>query len=271
MSRSRTRERREERQREQRRQRQLAVVVGLVAMVIVAVVVIVLVNLPAEAPIPAESAERYAGIEQGETDEGYPVLGNPDSPVQVVEYSSFACTACKSFHDEVFPAIVQRIRTGDVALTYVPMYSFGSVQNGQGAAWAAICVGEQGEFWPFHDALFNWQGLYGNGAFAQNRLASGIDNVGIDRGAWEQCISSDLPRSVADAAEAEARALDGFTGTPTVVVNGAIVQNDLASVTSAIDQALAFAPPAPDTPPPAEPEITEESAVESTAEATAAP
>jgi protein-disulfide isomerase len=189
----------------------------------------------------------------------------------VVEYSSFACTACKTFHDEVFPSVVERVRAGDVALTYVPMYSFGSVQNGQGAAWAAICAGEQSAFWPFHDALFNWQGLYGNAAFSQNRLASGIQNLGIDRGQWEQCIGSNLPRTVAESAEADARSQDGFTGTPTIVVNGSVVQNDLASIMSAIDQALAVAPPAVDTEPTAEPDTTEEPPAESTVEATEAP
>lgn len=259
MSRARTRERREERQRQQRRQRQMTLVGGLVALAIIAVVVLILVNQPAEAPIPPESADRYAGIPQAKTEESYPILGHPDAPVKLIEYSSFACTACKAFHDEAFPTLVERVRAGEVVFTYVPMYSYGSVQNGEGAARAAVCAGEQDAFWAYHDALFSWQGIYGNSAFAQNRLASGIDNLGIDRVEWDRCMGSDLPRTVVNAAEEDARSLEGFSGTPTIVVNGSIVPNDLDSVLAAINRALAFgAPPAPEPEATVEPEATEE-------------
>jgi protein-disulfide isomerase len=264
MSRSRTRERRKEREQQQRRQRQIAFLIGLVVVAVLAIVVVVLTNQPAEAPIPAESAARYTDIPQGQTEENYPTLGEADGPVQVVEYSSFVCSACKAFHDDVFPSVVERIRAGGVMFTYVPLYSFGSGENGEGAARAAVCAGEQGAFWTYHDALFSWQGIYGNAAFSQSRLGSGIDNLGLDRNAWNQCMGSDLPRTVVNAAEEAARNLEGFTGTPTIVVNGSIVPNDLASVTNAIDQALAFAPPVVP-----EVETTVEPVIEVTAEATA--
>jgi protein-disulfide isomerase len=272
MSRSRTRERREERQRQQRQQRQFMLLGGLVALVVLALVVLILSNQPAEAPIPEGSVERYSGIPQSLTDDGYPILGNPDAPVQVVEYSSFACSACKSFHDQAMPALVDRVRAGEVAFTYVPLYTFGSVQNGEGAARAALCAGEQGAFWTYHDALFSWQGLYGNTAFAQNRLETGIDNLGLNRAEWEQCMGSEMPRTVANAAEAEARSIDGFTGTPAIMVNGSIVTNELQSVMAAIDQALAFSPPpVPETEASTEPESSGEATDEAAAETTETP
>ena len=85
MTRARTRERREERQRQQRRQRQIGLVGGLVALVVIAAVVLILVNQPTEAPIPAEALDRYEGIPQAKTEAGYPILGNPEAPVSVVE------------------------------------------------------------------------------------------------------------------------------------------------------------------------------------------
>ncbi|MBI5669003.1 MAG: thioredoxin domain-containing protein [Chloroflexi bacterium] len=274
MSRNRTVERRREREREKRRQQQITGVVILVALAVIAALALILANQPAEAPISAESAERYAGIPLGKTDEGFPRLGNPDAPVKVVEYSSFSCTACKSFHDAVTPSIIERVRAGEVVFTYVPMYTTGSVQNGQGAALAAVCAGEQDKFWEFHDALFDWQGLYANQAFANNRLETGIDNLGINRGQWDQCMGSELPGRVIREAEQSARNLPGFEGTPTITVNGILVTPDLASVTRAIDEELAKLGGVPEATVEATTEATAptvETTPEATAEATTAP
>ncbi len=274
MSRSRTRERREERQRQQRRQRQLALVGGLIVLVAFAVVVIILANQPGEAPIPEDSLQRYSGIPQSLTDEGYPLLGNPDAPVELIEYSSFDCTHCQEFHETVTVNLIDRVRAGDLSFTYVPVFNTGSVTNGEGAARAAICVAEQDAFWPYHDALFTWQSLYGNAAFSQNRLASGVDNLGLNRAEWDQCLRSDLPDRVALSPQEVQAAMENFPGTPTIVVNGRMMPPplDLNSVNAAIDQALAFSPPpAPQTETTPEPEATEESIDEAAAQTTENP
>lgn len=270
-SRSRTRERRLEREREQRRRRQLTVagVVGAVAVIVM--VLLVIANQPAEAPIPEEAVARYSDLPQQKTAKGYPQLGDPDASVQVVEYSSFDCTSCGRFHDEAFPRLVERVKAGDISFTYVPLFGTGSVQNGQGAARAAICAGEQGSFWPIHDALFTWQTTYGNQAFTQNRLLSGLANLGVDRGRYDQCLGSGLPDNVLDSAEADKVALGtDYRGTPTVIVNGInpTPQNSaptLDIVNAAIDTALAQVGPR------LSPEETAEATVEapeSTAEVT---
>jgi protein-disulfide isomerase len=272
MTRARTRERRRERQQQQRRQRQIVLVGGLVALAVLAVVVIILVNQPAEAPIPAESRERYAGIPQGKTEEGYPILGDPDAPVELIEYSSFDCPHCRDFHEGVTVTLIDRVRAGEMSFTYVPVFGTGSFANGEGAARAAVCAGEQGAFWPYHDALFTWQGVYGNAAFAQNRLVSGIENLGLNRAEWEQCLRSDLPDRVVLSREEALDEVENFSGTPMVLVNGVVVPNDLQGINSAIDQALAFgSPPSPEAT--TEPEATAEAEATTgaTAEATDAP
>ncbi|MBC7812788.1 MAG: thioredoxin domain-containing protein, partial [Burkholderiales bacterium] len=188
--RSRTVERREERQKERQRRRQLTIL-GVVAVIaVLAILFIVLANQPAEAPIPAESAATYDGIPQTISDEGFPQLGNPDAPVRVVEYASFDCSHCEEFHRTVVPDIVERVRAGEVLFTYAPMFGTGGIANGEGAAKAALCAGYQDAFWTFHDALFNWQTLYANQAFTSQRLSSGVDNLGIDKGAWNACMGS---------------------------------------------------------------------------------
>jgi protein-disulfide isomerase len=267
MSRSRTVERRRQREQEQRRQRQLAAVVVIVALVVLGFVLFLIANQPVEVTIPEEALTLYEGIPQFTTPEGFAGLGDPDAAVQVVEYSSFDCTHCATFHQEVVPALLERVRAGEIAFTFVSLYGTGSVQNGQGAARAAICAGEQDAFWPYHTTLFDWQRQYANTAFQGNRLGAAADELGLDRGAWDSCIGSSRPDDVTDAATEAARAVPGFAGTPTVTVNGVNTPNTLSDLNAAIDQALASAGPVvPAAESTAAPEATTEPAAEATVE-----
>ncbi len=265
--RSRTRERRIEREREKRRRQQLTLAGAIAVVAVIVIVLVVIANQPAEAPIPENAAARYADVPQSTTEKGYPLLGDPEAPVQVVEYSSFDCSSCARFHDEAFPALVERVKAGDIAFTYVPLFGTGSFQNGEGAARTAICASEQGKFWPMHDALFTWQGTYGNQAFTQNRLVSGVANLGVDRARYDQCIGGSLPQTVLDAARADATALGSdFTGTPTILVNGVSAQATLDSVNAAIDNVLTQLGLGQQV----TPEATQEATTEATSEATSA-
>ncbi len=241
MSRSRTVERRRQREQEQRRQRLMIAAVVVVGLAVLGFVLFLIANQPVEAEIPEDAVALYEGLPQFTTPEGFPGLGDPNAPVQVVEYSSFDCPHCATFHRDTVPALVERVRAGDIAFIFVPLYGTGGIQNGQGAARAAICAGEQGAFWPYHSTLFAWQSLYANTAFQGNRLGAAVDALGLNRGEWEACITGDLPDSVTAAAFAAASAVPGFGGTPSVTVNGANIPNTLSQINAAIDQALASA------------------------------
>jgi protein-disulfide isomerase len=266
-NRSRTRERRAERERRQRRQRLITIVVAVVALAVIAFVLIIISNQPAEGPIPEEALTRYADIEQSTTDDGYARLGDPDAFVEVREYSSFDCSACALFHDETLPALLDRVRAGEIAFVYVPIIGR-SIENVRTATEAAICAGEQGQFWEMHDTLFSWQRLYGRQAFLRNRISDGVENLGLDREAYDTCKGSSLPDDVLEVAVADAQALeDLFIGTPTITVMGNVVvddssrpTNDLDYINAAIDEALSHMPAQPS------PEATDEAAPEMTAE-----
>lgn len=218
---SRTVVRREEREKERRRQRLITGSIVAAALVAVAVFIIVIVNAPADATVPEGALTRYEGVQQTRTTEGFPRLGSPDAPIQLAEFSSFDCPHCREFHAAAIDQLVDRVRTGYVAVTYVPLYGFGSVTNGQGAAEASICAAEQSKFWSFHDGLFEWQGLYGNQAFTNNRINAGVDAFALDRGAFNACMSSSRPDDVLNAARAYQQRF-GVTATPTFTINGVI-------------------------------------------------
>ena len=250
----RTRERRKQREQARQRNRQMLILGGIVVLAVVAVVLVIFSNQPVEAVISEEVVAQYADVPQTVNEDGFPVLGSLDAPVQVVEYSSFDCPHCAEFHESVTPALVERAEAGEIGFTYVPMYGTGGIPNGEGAARAALCAGEQDAFWAYHTALFEWQGAYGNQALSGNRLESGVGNLGLDVGTWNACLNTGEIREILVAANGAASRLEGFSGTPTVTVNGEIITSALGDVMTAIDVALAAAPPVVVEPEPVEDE-----------------
>ena len=239
--RSRTREARQRRQKQRRQNKRLLVLFLVVALAIIGIAVVVVSNQPVEAHISDDLSVRYEGIERSNSPEGYPRLGNPDAPVTLEEYASFACPGCQSFHSDSLDAVLERVRDEQVLFTYVPLNT-GSIPNAPGASRSALCVGQQGMFWEMHDVLFDWQTRYGNTAFSQNRLLTGVEQLGLSSDAFTACFNSAGISRTLDAA-----AKEGVSTTPTLRVNGVTVESSQAGAipsAATILQAIEDATPA---------------------------
>ncbi len=277
--RSRTRRARQRRKQQRRRSKRLLILAALVAAAVVGVAVIIVSNQPVEAFIPEALSDRYAGIARSNSPEGYPRLGDPDAPVTLEEYASFACPGCESLHKNSFDALLERVRGGQVLFTYVPLNT-GSIPNAAGASRAALCAGRENMFWEMHDLLFDWQTRYGNTAFSQNRLLAGVEGLGLSSDAFTACFNSaGISATLAAAVE------EGLSTTPTLRVNGVTIDAgatggipNSTTILQAIDAAtpddwsLPAEAPAPDPEPPPETEETEETESDAeSAEGEAAP
>lgn len=254
-NRSKARERKAERERQRRRNRQLTVV-GAIVVVVLAVAGLFLVsNQPAEAPIPEEQFARYDNLRRSFDANGFAVLGNPEAPVRVAEFSSFSCPACLDFHDAVFSQLIPRIERGEISFTYVPLQNAGN--NAGGAARAALCAGEQGLFWEMHDTLFEWQEIYAGSAFSDNRLRTGAAALGLDMDAFSSCVTSERTDTTLGNAQAQ-----GVNATPTIQVNGSTVPASLEAVNAAIDNFGPFSGLEPGTLPQDAPEADDDAPAE---------
>ncbi|MBC8098674.1 MAG: thioredoxin domain-containing protein, partial [Armatimonadetes bacterium] len=240
-SKARAIERQKERQQQQRRQQILTIggVLGVIALL--ALISLIANNSPVAADIPLGAVERYTGIVSGIDERGYPILGDTQTArVRVVEYASFSCPACLSYHEGAYSSVLDRVKAGEVTYTFVPMGQYGGL-GGVEAAAAALCVGEQDQFWAYHDTLFSWQSSYSAQAFTPNRLRTGVEKLGLNVDTYNSCLGSNRPNAVLTAADAEGRALNGFSGTPTLTINGKIMDSLSAEALNAeIDQALAL-------------------------------
>lgn len=167
-----------------------------------------LVEPPADLK-PPEHDQRYR-VEAGASD----ALGPDDAPVRVVELLDFQCPYCRTAHEELLGL---REKHGDdlqLVVRHVPLEIHAAAK---GAAKAAVAADEQGEFWPYHDAIFAHEGTLDRGAFIEIAASLGLD--------VEQ-FKADLDSTkVSQAVDADLRvALQlGVVATPGFFVNGRFV------------------------------------------------
>lgn len=226
-------QRKEERQQEKRRGQQTIIIGAVVVLAVFAAIVFALRSIPADVTIP-EDIDRYENFLTSTTDEGYPLLGNPNAPITVREYSSFSCSACASFHDTSFSQLLPRIAAGEINFVYIPLTQTGAVPNGDGAARAALCAGEQGQFWEMHDVLFTAHNTYANAAFQNSRLQASVDALGLDSGQFTNCFNSNTTNATLAAAVQE-----GVGTTPTIEINGVQVDANITAINDSITSNLA--------------------------------
>ena len=160
-------------------------------------------------------------------------LGDPNAPIQIVEYSDFQCPFCERFATTTEPLLEQYfINTGKVLFTYRSAGNWVSGNLGgvrtesADAAAAAYCAGDQNKFWEMHAALFaNNRDVEDQGSFTDRRLAAIAESISLDMTAFNDCYSSGkfADRVQQDFDDATAA---GIQGTPyfvmTYKVNGEV-------------------------------------------------
>ena len=149
-----------------------------------------------------------------------PLLGNPDAPVTIVEFSDFQCPFCSRFYQQTLPLIKENyIDTGKANLVYRDFPIDSIHPNARPAHIAAECADEQGKFWEYHDLLFDrqseWQGLFGGAV--EERFTQYASALGIQTESFSSCMSSDEMAQEVNQDFLQG-AQYGATGTPTFFI-----------------------------------------------------
>ena len=98
-----------------------------------------------------------------------PIIGNPNAPITIIEFSDFQCPFCAKFHIQTLPKIIDEyIKEGTVKLVFRDFPIQSIHPNALPASVAAECANEQGKFKEMHDKLFDKQNEWNN---------KNIDNV----------------------------------------------------------------------------------------------
>lgn len=165
--------------------------------------------LPVNVPV-AEELPR--GIMQGNT------MGDPKSPVHIVEYGDFQCPYCLKFWSETEPQLIEEyVNTGKVYFEYRSFPILGP--ESFTAAEGAYCAGDQGKFWGFHDTLFtNWTGE-NVGDFTEVKLIRYAEALNLNVAEFESCLSGEKYKGRVEQDKAQGEA-GGVFATPTFFING---------------------------------------------------
>ena len=163
---------------------------------------------PAQAPDTPKTASVTIGKDTT-------MLGAPDAPVTVVEFTDYQCPFCKRFIQSTFPLLKRDfIDTGKVRWI-VRDLPLGFHPNANKAAQAAHCAGEQGKFWEMRDTLFR-----NNANLGIEQLPGYAREIGLDGDAFDACLSSDRHQAQIDQDSQEANRIR-ITGTPSFIIGKA--------------------------------------------------
>lgn len=175
-------------------------------------------------------ANRPRAIDVGATPaeaEGY-LLGNPNAPVQILEFADFECPHCAEFATVTEPDVRERIVKAGLASYRFFDFPLPHFRNSLPASNAAACADDQGKFWPMHDRLFQGQLEWNSEATSNPKkvFQRYAEELGLDTKAWAQCFDErrHLRRILGNQAEGERRHVNS---TPTFVIGTKMIPGGL--------------------------------------------
>ncbi len=146
-----------------------------------------------------------------------PIKGPQDAPITIVEFSDYQCPFCSRSEpliDQVLRAYPTQVR---LIVKHFPLTSIHP--HATGAARAAVAAQKQGKFWEMHELLFTNQK-----ALSPEHLKNYAEQLGLDMEQFEADIRSPEVKSLVEE-DMRLAQQTGVRGTPTVFVNGNLLQN----------------------------------------------
>jgi protein-disulfide isomerase len=201
--------------RAQQQQRQQLISIGVVVgtAVVAFVAMLLLVN---RASAPQVTLGKYDTLAQNLTPEGLPILGDPNSRFQIMEFSDFGCPYCLQYKSTIDQIIDKHVRTGNARFVFAPQLFH--PPGSRYATRGAFCAMEQGKFWEMHDELFYMASTEGIG-FEPGNMKKFAEKLKLDTTKWLNCVATDKTEP------AMGKAYELFTkmnagGTPAMVWSG---------------------------------------------------
>lgn len=198
-----------------------------------------------QAAVPDQNTQQPAVIPPGtkvDVDNGhFPVLGDKNAKVVIVDFSDFECPFCKQYFDQTFIQLKKDyIDTGKVAY-YYRHFPLSFHPAAKPSALASECANEQGKFWEFHDLVFTEQakitGQTPEGTI--QALKAFAANLNLNTTQFNSCLDLEKYKDNVDK-DVKEGGVAGVSGTPTFFINGVslVGAQPYASFKTAIDQEL---------------------------------
>jgi protein-disulfide isomerase len=165
-------------------------------------------------------------------------LGDPDAPVEVIEYASYTCPHCARFHEDQFKQLKEEyIDTGKVHFIYREVYFD---RYGLWASMIARC--EPAKFFGITDIIYDKQSEWtraGEPTAIVDALRRIARSAGMDNDTLEACLQDNVKAQTLVAWYQENADADRVQATPTILVDGRSLPNSsYADLKARIDDAL---------------------------------
>ncbi|MEL7214399.1 MAG: DsbA family protein [Pseudomonadota bacterium] len=152
------------------------------------------------------------------------IMGDPDAPVEVIEYASLTCPHCARFHTDVFPRLRENyIETGQVKFLFREVYFD---RFGLWGGMLARC--DESRYFGVIDLLLKQQAQWSR-AGGPAEIVQAMRGIGAQAGLsaeqMEQCLS-DRPMAEALVAQYQEHGREHtISGTPAFVIQGQMFGN----------------------------------------------
>jgi protein-disulfide isomerase len=203
----------------ERRSRLLQMAAGAAFLALAVVLVLIVIGSSsggAGGDTKLESASAVdkllAGVPQHEM-----TLGDPEAPVELIEFGDLQCPVCAAYSEEILPAIIDnQVKKGEAKIDFRNFTIIGPESVPAGAA--ALAAGRQGSGWSFVDLFYRNQGGENSGYIDDAFLEAVAKGAGVKNLAKWNAERADLSSEV-EATTQEAQNL-GFGGTPSFALKG---------------------------------------------------
>lgn len=155
------------------------------------------------------------------------IMGDANAPVTIIEYASMTCPHCRSFHENILPAIKTKyIDTGKVKLILRP-FPFDGDKRGLAAFLLAKCAPND-NYYAMVDALFSTQSTWANPKVNPVPELQRMSKLaGMTDESFKACLSrQDLIDNLIATRDKAVKDF-GVTSTPTLFINDQKFSGDL--------------------------------------------
>src|SRR3989338_292317 len=197
----------------------------IIAAAIIAIAIIY-VKKPAEAPTQSVEQKPETEISLSPITNIDHILGNPNAPIKIVEFSDPSCPFCKTFHPTMKKIIEEYGPSGKVAWVYraFPLDepdSQGRIlhPNADRESQAFVCAASLGgneAFWKYVDKLYEITPSDQGQSLDQKELPNIAKFAGLEAVAFNECLSSGQFKEKVDK-QYLSGVNAGISGTPTSI------------------------------------------------------
>ena len=151
------------------------------------------------------------------------LLGNPEAPVKIIEFSDLECPFCKRFHETMKQAMNEYGKKGQIAWIYrnypIPQLHPKAPHEAEAAECAAVLGGNQ-KFWSFIDHIFTI--TPSNNGLDDSELGKTADLLGLNHTDFQACLDSGKTKAriAADITDAGNTGVQGTPYSVVVAANG---------------------------------------------------